>query len=271
MAPVGVPALMGEPLLHEMRRALEPLAPLRPPAGARDRRIGRERVPRQHAIGPLGHVHRDHEPAAVVHVVGVAVVARVDADDRAERRRRARRELESVEPAPRRPHHADVPVAPGLLGQPGDHLEPVQLLLLGVFVLDDPVRVARAANVDAGAAVAVPGEPGHLLVVAGLRPVAQPVGQVLEDRRHASGALGQPEPRRQTGAVRERDPLRLDDAHRVRQVVAHARFHGARLDGRSLTGAARAQRVRSCAACSPACSSQPRCPQRRAPALTRAA
>ena len=106
--PVVVPALMREPLLDEVRRALEPLAPLRPPAGAGDRRIGRERVPRQHAVGPLGHVHRDHEPAAVVHVVGVAVVARVDADDRAERRRRARRELEPVEAAPRRPHHADL-------------------------------------------------------------------------------------------------------------------------------------------------------------------
>ena len=32
------PALMGEPLLDEMRRALEPLAPLRAPAVARDRR-----------------------------------------------------------------------------------------------------------------------------------------------------------------------------------------------------------------------------------------
>ena len=95
-----------------------------------------------------------------------------------------------------------LPVAPGLRGEPRDDLETVQLLLLGVLVLDDPAGVAGAADVDADAAVAVAGEPAHLLVVARLRPVAQPVGQVFEDRRHAAGALRQPEPRRQTACRR---------------------------------------------------------------------
>ena len=184
--PVVVAQLVGEPRLEEVGRALEALAPLLAPAVAHDRGIGRQRVPREHAVGPLRHVHRDHEPAAVVHVVGVAVVARVDADHGAERRRRARRELQAVEAAPRGADDADVAVAPGLRGDPRDDLEAVEQLLLGVLVLDDPARVAGAADVDADRGVAMTREPAHLLVVARLGAVAQAVGQVLEDRRHAS-------------------------------------------------------------------------------------
>ena len=52
--------------------------------------------------------------------------------------------------------------------------------------LQIPSGVAGAADVDAHAGVAVAGEPAHLLVVAGLRAVAQAVGQVLEDAGHAA-------------------------------------------------------------------------------------
>ena len=147
---------------------------------------------------------------------------------------------------PLKPLH-DVPTMPTLPSHHGCSASqamtsrPSSQLLLGVLVLDDPAGIPGPADVDAGTGVAVGREPAHLLMVPRLRPVAQPVGQVLEDRRHAAGALGQPQPRGEAGAVRQGNPFRLDHPQRVREVVAHARGHGARLDGRGLTSRLQAE------------------------------
>ena len=108
------------------------------------------------------------------------------------------------------------PRAPGLRGEPGDHLERVVLLLLGVLVRHQPVGIAVAAHVDPHAGVAVAGEVGMGQLVALDRAVALAVGQIFEDRRHRAlrGILRQPDPGRQAAAVGERDPLVLDLAHR---------------------------------------------------------
>ena len=125
--------------------------------------------------------------------------------------------------------------------------------------------VPRMSTRTAGVAVA--GEPAHLLVVAGLRAVAQPVGQVLEDRRHGPGALGQPQ-RARPGACR-RTAGSTPSRPRARRAGRSSRTRAAmrtRLDVPCLTGAARARTVEACDACSPACSSRPRSPLRRVPA-----
>ena len=86
--------------------------------------------------------------AHVVDVVRVAVVGGVDRDDRVERGRALHRDLDRVEAAPRRPVHADLARAPVLLGEPGDHLADVGLLLRVVLVERDPLRRARPAEVE---------------------------------------------------------------------------------------------------------------------------
>ena len=73
-------------------------------------------------------------------------------------RRTARGDLQPVEAAPGDPHHADRAVAPGLCGQPRDHLQRVVLLLGGIFVEQQPIRLAAAPDVDAHAGVAVAGD-----------------------------------------------------------------------------------------------------------------
>ena len=120
-----------------------------------------------------------------------------------------------------------------------------------------PSGVAGPADVDARAGVAVRRRTSPS--ADGRRPACRRSGGRAGTR--GSRARGPAPSGSHSRAARrvpsdEGDPLRLDHAHRVRQVVAHARGHGARLDGRGLTGAARARRVRACDACSPACSSR---------------
>ena len=142
LAPVGVAALVGEPRLDERRRVLDALQPRLAPAVADDGLVGRQGVAGEHRRRPREHVDGEHAAADVVDVVGVAVVAGAHRDDRLQRRRAARRDLQAVEAAPRDAEHADRAAAPRLLGQPGDDVDRVLLLLGQVLVLDDPVGVA---------------------------------------------------------------------------------------------------------------------------------
>jgi hypothetical protein len=219
--PVAVAALVREPVLDVGRRPLQSLDPDLAPRVGEQRGVGRPRVPRQHRGGPVEHVAREDAAAAVVDVVGVAVVGRAERHDRAERRRPERGDLKRVEAAPRDAGHPDRARAPGLRGQPGDHLERVLLLLRGVLVVEDPVRLAAAADVDAHRRVAVAREVGLADRVAGGRAVVLAVGQVLEDGRDrvALGVLGQPDPRGEPGPAGELDPGVLDLANRPRQPV----------------------------------------------------
>ena len=71
--------------------------------------------------------------------------------------------------------------APGLTRDPGDHLERIVLLLGEILIVQDAVRIARAAHVDAHAGVAAGGEPGMHALVAPPHEVALAIWDVLED------------------------------------------------------------------------------------------
>ena len=120
----------------------------------------------------------------------------------------------------------DRAAAPRLRGEPGDDLERVVLLLRQVLVVEDPVRVAAAAQVDAHAGVAVAGEVRVVVGVARGERVALAVGQVLEDRRHRVllGVCGSQMPRRQPRAVRQRDPRVVDAPNGAGEVDADAHW-----------------------------------------------
>jgi hypothetical protein len=115
----------------------------------------------------------------------------------------------------------DGAAAPRLLGEPSDDLEPVVLLELQIFVLEEPIGLAAAAHVDAHAGIAVPGEirMGQLIPLDGA--VALAVGQILEDRWHriALGIGGEPDPRREARSVGERDPDVFELPHVTRKPI----------------------------------------------------
>ena len=131
-------------------------------------------------------------------------------------------DLERVEAAPRLADHADGARAPRLAGEPADHLDAVLLLARQVLVLEDPLGVARAAQVDPDRRVAVAGEVGVDPRVADGRRVVLAVRDVLEDRRHRIllGVLGQPDPRREADAVRHRDPDVVEPPDAAREVAS---------------------------------------------------
>ncbi len=83
------------------------------------------------------------------------------------------------------------------------------------------VGVARAAQVDPDRRVAVAGEVRVDPRVADGRRVVLAVRHVLEDRRHGIllGVLGQPDPRRETDAVRHRDPDVVEPPDVAREVA----------------------------------------------------
>ena len=209
--PIGVAALMREPGLDRHRHLLEPLEPLRAPARAGDLRQRRARGAGEECRPPRD-VPVDQAAAHIVAVAIVAVLGRAHGDDGGERRGRERRDLQRVEAAPADAPHADLAAAPGLPCQPGDDLDAVLLLGEVVFVADDALGVARAADVDAHGRVAMAGEIGLRDRVAIDGAVAQPIGQIFEHGWHrvALGVLGQPDPRGEADAVGHRDPLRRD-------------------------------------------------------------
>jgi hypothetical protein len=85
-------------------------------------------------------------------------------------------------------------------------------------------REAGPAQIDPHPREAVTGEVAVHRLVALARPLALAVGQVLEDRRDGPplGAGGEPEPRGEPAAVRERDPAVLDLAKLARQRLDRA-------------------------------------------------
>ena len=175
--------LLAEPLEEPDRRPVEPLAPLVEPALAAERRPGRQRVHPDHAHRVLAELADRHAAADVVDVVGVAVVRGVHRDDRPEVRRSELRDLDRGEPAVRDPPHPDVPVRPGLAGEPLDRLGPVLRLARGVLVEGDAGTAAGAPDVEPAEGVAAGGEPPAAALVAGPAPVVLAVRDQLEDRR----------------------------------------------------------------------------------------
>src|SRR5262249_37693437 len=91
-------------------------------------------------------------------IVRVAIIGRADGDDGLEWRRAECRNLKSIKDAQGDSHQPDDAAAPGLRGQPGDHLPAIVLLLLCVLVEQQAARLAAASNVDANAGVAVAGQ-----------------------------------------------------------------------------------------------------------------
>ena len=203
--PVRPVVLLLEPVQEPRRGSFDAASPLLAPAVAVDRRHGREDVARRHVDHPVDEVDRLQDPAHVVDVVRVAVVGRVDRDDRVERGRALHRDLERVEAAPRRAVHADLPRAPVLLREPGDHRADVRLLLGVVLVERDPLRRAGAAEVEpADREAALVAEALVLARVRG-REVVHAVRERVDDDR--SGELArQEETSRETRAVLHRDP-----------------------------------------------------------------
>jgi hypothetical protein len=159
-------------------------------------------------------------------VVGVAIVGGADGDDRLELGRPPSGDLKRVEAAPRLSDHPDRAGAPGLAGEPSDHLERVVLFLRQVLVQQHAVRVAAPAHVHPHGRVAVAGEIGVKKRVSCRRSVALAVGDVLQNRRHrvGLGVLGEPDPRGEAAPVSERDPRVADLAERPRKVSPDA--HG---------------------------------------------
>ena len=123
--------------------------PLVAPALAVDGRHRRQRVHGDHDQRVVEEVEAPADAAAEVDVVGVAAVGRVDRDDRLQRGRLERGHLQGVEPAVRRPVHADGAVRPLLLCEPRDHDQPVVPLPLRVLVGSVAARRAGAADVGA--------------------------------------------------------------------------------------------------------------------------
>ena len=184
--PVLVAALVLEPLLDPETAALEAFAPHVAPAVPDDGGVWRQAVEREHD-GRLGHVVRQQSAAHVVHVVHVQVFRGGRAHDRLERGRAPRGHLQAVESAPGDPHHADIPVAPGLFGKPRDDVLGVLVLLAHVLVDEHPVGISAAAHVDADAHVAVPCHVRVVERVPSSCPVALAVRDVLEHGRQRPG------------------------------------------------------------------------------------
>ena len=95
-----------------------------------------------------------------------------------------------------------LPRAPRLRGEPVDDGDAVGELRRVVLVARHALGVAVAAHVHPHRGVPVARVPGVALAVARRRPVAEPVGQVLQQRRHRLLGHRPPDPGVQLGAVR---------------------------------------------------------------------
>ncbi len=223
--PEFVAALVLQPVHDPWPGGVEPRLPDVAPGLADQLRIGRTDKGRKHGEGPVG-VLAQETAAHVVDVVGIAVVGGVDRDDALERRRPARRDLQRVEAAPGLAHHADIAGAPGLTGDPGDHLERVVVLLLEILVQQHALGFAAAPQVHPDGGVAMTGRVGMHGLVARRGAVALAIGDVFQDGRDGglAGIFGQPGARGQAGTVREGNPGVLDLANLARQLIDHTRF-----------------------------------------------
>ena len=215
MSPVCVAGRVFQPAGGEEGQCLDPLDPALAPVAAQ-RRIGRAGLVGQHLGAPV-EVVGQQAAAHVVDVVRMAVHGGAAGDDRLQRRRAACGELQPVEPAPGDPDHPDVAVAPRLARDPGDDCLAVRELLLRVLVVEEPVRIPGAGDVDPDAGVAGRGEHRMGGGVARRGPVALAVGQVFQDGGGGPVRFRPPQPGREPASVRERDPGvgGRQSAHRV--------------------------------------------------------
>ncbi len=203
--PVRPVVLLLEPVQEPRRGCVDAASPLLAPAVAVHRGNRRQHVARGHVDHPVDEVDRLQDPAHVVDVVRVAVVRRVDRDDGVERGRALHRDLERVEPAPRRAVHTDLPGAPVLLREPGDHRADVRLLLRVVLVESDPFRRARAAEIEPADREATLVAEALVLARVRGREVVHAVRERVDDDR--SGELArQEEARGEPRPVLHRDP-----------------------------------------------------------------
>ncbi len=229
MPPEGVAALMLQPLRRKRLGDFQPLEPLLLPARPDHLRIRRHVGDGEERAAPI-HVVAQEAAAHVMHIVVIAVDGGAHGDHGLQRRRLTIGGLQSVEAAPGDADHPHIAAAPGLLRQPGDDVAGVVLFLLQIFVMEEAVGIAAAADIHAGAGIAVRGEPAMHGVVAQARAVAAPVGNIFKDRRHRRcvGPVGNPQPRRQPPPVGHRNPLQLDFAELAVDVAQNGGDSGGR-------------------------------------------
>ena len=207
MVPVVAVAVLPQPGQHPRLLRVQPSLPLLAPAVAPDRRHGRQHRHRRHVVAVVDEVDQPQRPAPPVHVVGPPVVAGVDRADRLQRRWPLAGDLQRVEAGVRRPPHADVAVAPRLVGQPGDHLDQVGLLDGRVLVGRVAARRPGAAQVEAANGVAVVVTQPDVAFGVRRGQVVLAVGQRLEQARlRPLSAVGKVERRREPHSVGHRDP-----------------------------------------------------------------
>ena len=205
-APPVVPVHpLPQPGQHPGLVGLETPLPLPAPVRAPHRGHGRQHAHRGHVVAVVDEVDQPQRAAAVVHVVGPPVVAGVDRADGLQCGRSLAGELEGVEAGVRRAEHADVAVAPVLVGQPRDHLDEVALLGRGVLVGRVAARGAGAAQVEPAHGVRV--LVAELLVAGGVGrgEVVLAVGQRLQQAGlRAQRRVGQEQGRGELDPVGDR-------------------------------------------------------------------
>ena len=158
---------------------------------------------------------------------------------------RTGRHLEAVEAAPGDAHHADRTRCTRPDRRSRRWPRPRRSCsCFGVFVVHQAVGLAVAAHVDPEAGIAVTGEIGMGQCVPSGGAVALAVGQVLQDRRDRAllRICRQPDPRRQTAAVRERDPAVLDLPNGAREVIDDAQTRHSERGGGSFGARDRGKR-----------------------------
>jgi hypothetical protein len=183
--PIGVASLVRERGRDHRLHGLQALHPHRPPLLANDGRVGGARHDREKRRSPL-EIAGQLRAAHVMHVIAIAIVGRTQADNGLQRGGPSRRDLQCVEAAPGDAQHADGAVAPALARDPCNRLHRIVLLLLQVFVVNHALRVAGAADIQADAGIAVPGQPRMDLLITLARAVPAPIGGVFEYRRYRS-------------------------------------------------------------------------------------
>ena len=164
------------------------------------------------SVAPHSTVVGQQASTHVVDVVIEAVVGRAHRDNRPERLRAPGRRLQAGGPAPRRTHHPDGALAPGLRRDPVDDGDRVVQLLRPIHVRHQALGVTGAPHVDPHAGVPVACEEGMVAFVPDTHHVPLPVWNVLEHGRCriARRRLRQPQACRQADAAGHRYPAMLD-------------------------------------------------------------
>ena len=223
MLPIGIPALMGEPLLEPRTLHLQPRQPHFPPFVPDELRVRRQGAPGE-AVGAPGGILVDQATAHVMDVVGIAVVGGAEGDDGLQRRGLQGGELQGVEAAPGDAGHPHRSAAPAPARQPVDDLDPVLLLARQILVQEQPFGFPAAADIDPHAGIALGRDPGMHPDIAIDGPVALAIGDHLQDRRDRPllGIFGQPDLRRHPHAIGQRDIEVLDQPDAARAPAVHA-------------------------------------------------